>query len=112
MHEVWKLERSLWLDGVAAYRAHLADTCVMVFGPMGILQRDDVLRSIEQAPRWREVTFTHDTLITPGDTVALVIAYEAEAKRNEGEPYRALCSSTWLVLNGELKLAQHQQTPL
>lgn len=112
MHEVWKLERSLWLDGVDAYRAHLADPCVMVFGPTGISGREDILRSIEQAPRWREVTFTRDTLITPGDTVAIVIAYRAEALRDGADAYRALCSSTWLVLDGELKLAQHQQTPV
>ncbi|MBJ3784169.1 DUF4440 domain-containing protein [Devosia sediminis] len=112
MHEVWNIERSLWLDGVDAYRARLADQCVMAFGPMGILDREQVLQTIEQAPRWASVEISETRLTTPGDTIAIVIAYKAEAMRDGGKPYRALCSSTYLVLDGELKLAQHQQTPL
>ncbi len=112
MHDVWTIERSLWRDGVKAYEARMADECVMVFGPMGILDRAQILKTLDQAPRWQDVVMTETTLVTPGDSIAIVIAYKAEASRAGEKPYRALCSSTYLVLDGELKLAQHQQTPL
>lgn len=112
MQEVWNTERSLWLVGDDAYAAHLADDCLMVFGPTGILQRDQILETIRQAPRWTSVEMTDTTLLTPGDSVAIVIAYKAQASREGSPPYSALCSSTYLVIDGELKLAQHQQTPV
>lgn len=112
MQQVWTIERSLWLDGIEAYETRMADQCVMVFGPMGILDRGQILQTIEQAPRWQDVEMTETTLTTPGDSVAIVIAYRAEARREGGDVYSALCSSTYLVLDGELKLVQHQQTPL
>jgi hypothetical protein len=113
MHEVWNTERSLWLDGAEAYARHLADDCLMVFGPMGIMQRDEIIDAISQAPRWTSVDMTETALLTPADSAAVVIAYMAVASRNDDdEPYRALCTSTYLVIDGELELIQHQQTPL
>lgn len=112
MHEVWRIERSLWLDGPSAYEAHLADECIMAFGPMGILKRQEIIASLNGAPRWTTVDMTRTTLVTPGDSIAIVIAYQAEAHRDGSTPYRALCTSTYLVLGGVVKLAQHQQTPL
>jgi hypothetical protein len=112
MHDVWDLERSLWLDGVDAYRSRLADGCLMAFGPMGVMSKAAIIESIEQAPRWTAVDMGDTTLTTPGDTIAVVIGYTATATREQSEPYRALCTSTYLILDGELKLAQHQQTPL
>ncbi|KKB10354.1 DUF4440 domain-containing protein [Devosia chinhatensis] len=112
MHELWKIERGLWLDGAEAYRARMADSCLMVFGPTGILDRDRILAALEAAPRWRDVELSEMALTTPGDSVAVVLAYKARARRDDGEDYQALCSSTYLVLEGEVKLVQHQQTPL
>lgn len=112
MQQVWTIERSLWLDGVEAYRTHMADQCVMVFGPVGILTRDQILQTIEGAPRWQEVEMAEPILATTDGSTTIVIAYRAEARRAGADPYRALCSSTYFVQDGELRLAQHQQTPI
>lgn len=111
-HEIWKIENSLWLDGVEAYEKHMADPCIMVFGPTGILNRQQILETLAQAPRWSHVDMTETTLAAPDDSAVLVIAYRAGARRDGAEPYRALCSSTYLVVKGAPLLVQHQQTPI
>lgn len=40
----------------------------------------------------------------------VVLGYAAEARREGGEPYRCVCTSTWRADDGGWKLVQHQQT--
>ena len=112
MHEeIWQVERQLWLEGVEAYRAHMAESCIMVFGPMGILQRAAILESREQAPRWTAVEMTEQQTAEPAPDCR-VIAYRAEARRDDARPYLAYCSSTYVRRDGDWRLVQHQQTPV
>jgi len=107
--ELWDTERSLWLEGVDAYDRHLATEAVMVFGPIGIMDRKAILASLKDAPRWSHVELSQRTTISPSPDVT-VFAYGAEAKRGD-ETYSALCSSTYLRIGQDWWLAQHQQTP-
>tara|TARA_R110002020_G_scaffold26365_6_gene85232 strand:- start:409 stop:747 length:339 start_codon:yes stop_codon:yes gene_type:complete len=108
---LWNIERSLWLDGVDAWQAHLAPSCIMAFGPTGVLQDAQIIDSLAQAPRWVDVTMSDTTLIRPATDVA-VLAYGARARRHGAEPYQALCTSTYVRRDGKWTIAQHQQTPV
>jgi hypothetical protein len=43
---------------------------------------------------------------------AVVVTYEVDAERANGEPYRAVVSTGYVKRDGEWKMAFHQQTPL
>jgi hypothetical protein len=109
--EFWEVERALWLGGPSAFRRWVSADCVMVFPePVGILSGAAILESIGGAPRWGEVAF-RETVLRRTGTDAAVLAYRAEAQRAEGTPYRALCSSSYVMDAGEWWLVQHQHTP-
>lgn len=111
MIDIWEIEQKLWLDDVEAYAHHLASDCIMAFGPMGLMTKSAILDSLRKGPRWASVEMTGKTVVTPGQDIT-VLGYRAEAIRNGDQPYRALCTSTYVLVNGEPKLAQHQQTVL
>ena len=107
----WDIERRLWLEGAAAYAAHVDPECVMVFAaPVGVLSGPAIAESLTGAPRWAEVEMEDAHLARPSDDLA-VLAYRADARRSGGEPYRAWCTSTYRRVGGAWALVQHQQTP-
>ncbi len=109
--EFWDVERRLWLGGAEAFRAWVAADCLMVFpDPAGILTGPAIVDGLAAAPRWERVGFADQALRRTDDAVA-VLAYRAEAVRPGGDPYRALCSSTYAHAAGAWWLVQHQQTP-
>lgn len=109
--EIVELERALWLEGAERFRACMAEGCVMVFPePVGILRGDDILAGLEGVPRWSDLALAGLVATTAGDTA--ILAYRAEARRGDGPPYRALCSSTWIRRAGAWRILAHQQTPL
>jgi hypothetical protein len=111
MDELWTIERDLWLAGVDAYETRMAPQCLMVFGPMGVMERGAILDAVRQAPRWSEVAFDQRQSIAPADDIA-VLAYRATGSRDGAEPYRALCTSSYIRSAGRWLIAHHQQTPL
>lgn len=48
---------------------------------------------------------------SPSDDVA-IIAYKAHAIRDSGEPYEAICTSSYVCVDGYWWLTHHQQTPV
>ncbi len=111
MDEVWSIERRLWLEGGEAYESNMAPDCLMAFAGIGVLRGPAIVESLREAPRWRTVTMSEQVEARPNDGT-MVIAYVAEASRGEGKPYRALCTSTYLLAGGRWTIAQHQQTPI
>lgn len=109
MADIWNSERRLWLEGTGAYEELMASDCVMAFGPMGAMGRDEVLESLREAPRWTDVVMTDKAKAVPAENVA-VIAYHVRSKRPGAEPYEALCTSTYVRIDGQWMIAQHQQT--
>jgi hypothetical protein len=110
MDDLWQIERRLWLEGEAAYREHMAETCVMVFGHVGILSDKQILKSLEGVPRWSDVSFSGEVTAAAANDVR-VLAYRAAAWRDGAEPYSAYCSSTYVRGRRGWQLVQHQQTP-
>ena len=106
----WEIERGLWLGGAEAFRRWVAAECVMVFpAPAGILVGPVIFERLASAPRWEQVDLDGRVIRRLGDA-AVVLAYQAEAARSDGVPYRALCSSSYVREAGDWWLVQHQQT--
>lgn len=55
MMDFWKTEERLWREGAAAYEELMTGDCFMVFGPVGIPERDRIVESVRAAPRWSSV---------------------------------------------------------
>ena len=111
-HPVWTIEQRLWTDGVHAWREALDPLCLMVLPEPGGIMRAAVARSsVAAAPRWADVQMRDRILVKPSADL-VVIAYRAEARREEGAPYRALCGSTYRLADDRWRIVQHQQTPL
>jgi len=110
--EAWAREAAFWTGDAAAARAALDPGCVMAFpAPAGIIAgADAILAGLQAAPRWQDVAMEGRILAAP-DPALRVLAYRAEARRAEGAPYRAVCTSVWRRDGGGWRLVQHQQTP-
>lgn len=109
MDDLWKNERRLWQEGVGAYEELMGPECVMAFAPMGIMDRSQIIDSMSGAPRWSDVEMTDTTQTRPAADVS-ILAYRALATRPGNEPYEAVCTSTYISIDGRWKLAQHQQS--
>ena len=110
-HDLWAMERSLWLGGPDVYRRVLDPACLAALPGVGILPASAaILKSLEEAPRWDEVEMGDRQLARPADDIA-VLAYSAVGRRTGAEPYRTLCTSTYRRDGARWRLVQHQQTP-
>ena len=106
--DLWRQEDIWWTMGAAEAARRMAPNCVMVF-PEGIIQGADILARLSLGPRWDSVAMTDRHMAESGDLA--VLAYRAEARRQDGSLRRVLCSSSWLRLDG-WRLICHQQTPV
>lgn len=106
--DLWTLEHRFWLEGAPLYRERLTTDSAMVFAGMGIMDRAAIIESIANGPRWRDVTLADRHDIRRNGLA--ILAYSATARREDGEPYRALCSSTYIDQNDTWMLVFHQQT--
>jgi hypothetical protein len=109
--EAWASEQDFWTGSEEHYRRMLDDDCVMVFpAPAGIVAGQDIMNSLKDAPRWSSVRMTKRQARRSSSDV-LVLAYQAEARREGADAYRAYCTSTYACETGRWRLIQHQQTP-
>ncbi|MCA1491710.1 DUF4440 domain-containing protein [Sinorhizobium alkalisoli] len=108
--EAWELERRLWLEGAGAYQSLVADECLMAFQPVGILAGSEIVRALDGASRWQDVTMTERRIARPTEAI-IVLAYRAQGRRDVDSPYTAHCTSTYAQIGAEWRLVQHQQTP-
>jgi hypothetical protein len=109
--ELWNLERCFWLEGYEFYLQRMDPSALMIFPrPAGVLTRDQILESMNNAQRWRSVDMTGRSVARSGQ--AAVLAYTAVAERDGSDTYAALCGSTYVNENGLSKILVHQQTPV
>ena len=108
-HDIWTIEELLWTGGTDTYRTRLAPGCMMAFHGLGVLQGEEILESLKDAPRWQSVEMTaRHTSETDG---IVVISYVATGYRDGDAPHRVLCTSTWRRTGNGWRLVQHQQAP-
>jgi len=107
-----RLERGFWTEGGEYYREHVDDECLLAFTEMaGLHSNDEIAGMNPGAGNWKDVHLDAKGLVELSGEAAL-LTYEVEAKRKDGEPYRALVSTGYVKRGGEWKMAFHQQTPL
>ena len=108
--DIWTAEGLLWTGGTDAYRNRMGRTCMMAFPGPGILQGEEILDALADAPRWSEVAMAGRHLAQSDGLI--VLGYTARAQRDGDAPYSALCSSTWIDTPAGWRIVQHQQSPV
>lgn len=108
---LWTVEERFWTGG-SDIAAALDPGCLMAFPQVGILEgRQTILESLRDVSRWSEIRMTDRVLVRPKEGLA-VLAYRANAKRSGDEsPYNAVCTSTYIAMDGGWRMIQHQQAP-
>jgi hypothetical protein len=110
--EILQIEKRLWTGGADDYRRHVDDKCLLAFtATAGVMTREQVVASVQDAARWRDLTIEAVSSLALAADVQL-LNYRAEANRPNGQHYKALVSSAYVRRGREWKLAFHQQTPL
>ncbi len=104
-------EQALWTGGPETYQALADDSCLVVFAGMAALMTREAISKTAEKGRWKDVKLTPTGFVRLADTVA-VVAYDAEATRQDGAAHRARVSSTYVQRGDGWKLAAHQQTEI
>jgi hypothetical protein len=109
MKQVLQMEEWFWRGGADVYRRHLAGDALMVFGPVGVMDRAAIVASVEASPRWEDVAFD-DARLVPLTDDTCVVTYTARARRAGEAAYAALVSSVYVRRDGAWQMAFHQHT--
>ena len=95
--------------GGAFYGDLMTDDSLMILVNGTVLDRNDVVASLDEAPTWDRFAIREPRLLPAGvDAAALV--YRAEAVRGDEPAFEALMSSTYALVDGTPRLALYQQT--
>ena len=107
---VEEFERALWIGDGDVYRRGVAQDCQMVLPEQPYLfTGTEAIAAVERTPRWSDVELS-DLRINRAQEGLIVIAYRADARRDE-ERYTAYCTSTYQrVGEHDWRVIQHQQT--
>ena len=76
-----KTEECFWREGAAAHEELMTGDCLMVFGPVGMLESDRIVESIRAAPRWSSVEMSNQILREHGGKV-VILTYRARRNAN------------------------------
>lgn len=110
--QLFALEEQFWTQGGPFYRRHLASAAVMVFPePTGVLVADEIVSSVDAAPRWTKVDLEEHRVLELDERSALV-TYKATGHRPDRPPYVTRASSAYVHDGRSWRLAFHQQTPI
>lgn len=109
-----EVERAGWKSlcnrtGGAFYGDLMTDHGLMVLVNGFVMDRDAVIASLNDAPGWDSYEITDPRLVPAGGQTAALI-YKAKASRGDEEPFKAVMSSTYVLGDGQPRLALYQQT--
>jgi hypothetical protein len=109
---VWAFEESLWTADADHYRASIDDACLMVLPtPPYVMSSEQSIEAVSSTPRWSHVELTERQVARPQEGM-IVVAYRAEAGREDADRYVAHCTSTYRrIAHEQWRVVQHQQTP-
>jgi hypothetical protein len=115
--ELLELERRGWealrkQTGDEFYGGVMTAEAVMVLANGQVMDRDEVVRALAQAPPWASFEIEDARVVPVGDGSAALV-YRATAWRDpDSEPLRCAMTSVYVADAGDWKLAVYQQTPL
>ena len=112
MEDLERLERAGW-DALCAgtgsdfYGTLMTADGVMVLAHGMVLDRDDVVASLGEAPPWASYSLSELRVVPLGDDASALV-YRADAAR-PGTEFSALMTSVYVRRDGEWRLAVYQQ---
>lgn len=109
-HQGWK---SLCNStGAEFYGRVMTESAVMTLSPGFVLDRDQVVASLNDAPPWSSYEISEERLVHEGGDSA-VLVYRGRAWRGGDEPaFDAWMTSVYVEMDGQWRLASYQQTPI
>jgi hypothetical protein len=117
LRRLMDLERQGWDSlsrsrGGDFYGGLMTPDAVMVLVNGMVLDRGTIASTLNDSPPWGSYELTGERLVqVSGDAAAVV--YKASASRNgQAEPFVALMSSTYRMVDGEPRLVLYQQTTI
>ena len=118
LKELMDLEHQGWealCSGTGAdfYGQIMAEEGVMTLAHGFVLDRQQVVDSLNEAPPWSRYEISQERVISLGASVALVV-YRGAAWRGDGSApdFQAWMTSTYVKREGQWRLASYQQTPI
>ncbi|WBU39071.1 nuclear transport factor 2 family protein [Homoserinibacter sp. YIM 151385] len=114
--ELLEVERAGWdalCEGGADefYGRTMTRDALMTLADGSVMTRDEVVASLGSSPSWRRYEI-EDPRVVPAGADAAVLLYRARAWRDDEEPaFTGAMSSTYVGVDGDWRLAHHQQTP-
>lgn len=109
-----ELERAGWdslcnRTGAAFYGELMTEGGLMVLVNGFVMGRDAVVSSLSEAPGWDSYEITDVRMVAAGDSTAAIV-YRAKATRGDENPFEAVMSSTYTLIDGKPRLVLYQQT--
>lgn|SRR5690606_17871246 len=83
---------------------------VMVLAHGFALDRDAVVASLSDAPRWERYEISDERLVVLDEDSAVLVYTGRAARGDDAEPFHALMSSVYTRRDGRWRLALYQQT--
>ncbi len=114
--ELLDLERRGWNSlcdstGSTFYGDLMTDDGLMVLANGAVMDRDQVVASLSEAPPWRSYDIDDARVVGGGETSALV--YVGTGYRDDDEPaFVGVMSSVYVRKDDRWRLALYQQTPV
>lgn len=112
LYKIWKIEKRIWLEGQPAMKENFMSEAIIVPPhPKPVQRINSFLEAASRATPFDEVEFYDQKFIKLGDTV--IITYHAKAKHKRfRQKYTARCQTTYVNLDGALKVASHSHQKL
>jgi len=107
LYKIWKIERAIWLEGLSAMQSHVMPEAIIIPPSAMPPQRMEVLlETAKRAKAFDDVEFSEQQFLNLGDTI--IVTYHAAAKHQRfRRKYLARCMTTYLRIEGNLKIASH-----
>jgi hypothetical protein len=111
------LERQGWdsltcSKGGDFYGRLMTDDAVMILVNGMVLDRDTIAATLNDSPPWDAYELTDERRVPVSDDVAALVYRASASRRGEAEPFVALMTSVYRLLDGEPRLALYQQTTI
>ena len=96
-------------DGGRFYGALMTADAVMILVNGTVLDRNTIAATLDDSPAWSTFTLEDARLVPTGEDSAALV-YRATAARDGEEPFVALMSSHYTLVDGRPALTLYQQT--
>lgn len=115
LDELLDLENAGWrslCDGAGSdfYGSIMTPAARMVLAGGTVMSRDEVIEALVDAPPWSSYAID-DPVIMPIANDSVLLTYTGTGRRDDGDDFTGIMSSTYVRDESGWKLAHYQQTP-